>query len=225
MSQQINLYNPIFMKQRKYFTLLTMVQALGLIVVGSLLLYGYAAYQVAQLKRQSEESTKQFNAEQARFAKYVADFSPQRTNQLLQDEVRKLEKDLVEQTELVDTLKSGAVGNTTGYSQYMRAFSRQVVQGLWLTGFTVTGDAAQISLSGGVLNPELLPTYIQRLGREPVMRGKSFSTLEMQQVKAEPAAQNQTAQNQAPPNQTARQAMPLYVQFTLHSTTDSEAKK
>ena len=133
MSQQINLFNPIFMKQRKYFTLLTMVQALGLIIVGSLFLYGYAAYQVAQLKRQSEESAKRFSAEQARFALYVADFSPQRANQQLQDEVQKLEKEVVEQTELIDTLKSGSVGNTTGYSQYMRAFSRQVVQGLWLT--------------------------------------------------------------------------------------------
>ena len=94
----------------------------------------------------------------------------------------------------------------------------------------MTGDAAQISLSGGVLNPELLPTYIQRLGREPAMRGKSFSTLQMQQVKAEPAQQNpdagnQTAGNQAAGNQTARQAMPRYVEFTLHSTPDSEAKK
>lgn len=212
MSQQINLFNPIFMKQRKYFTLLTMLQALGLIVAGSLCFYGYAVYQVAQLARESEESTKRFNAEQARFARYVGEFSPQRANQLLQDEVRRMEKDLAEQTELVATLKSGSVGNTTGYSKYMRAFSRQVVQGLWLTGFKVTGDAAQISLSGGVVNPELLPTYIQRLGKEPAMRGKSFSTLQMQQHKAEAAKESKSA--------TAR-----YVEFTLYSMPDSEVKK
>jgi hypothetical protein len=29
MSQQINLFNPIFMKQRKYFSLLAMLQALA----------------------------------------------------------------------------------------------------------------------------------------------------------------------------------------------------
>ena len=32
MSQQINLFNPIFMKQKKYFSVTTMLQALGLIV-------------------------------------------------------------------------------------------------------------------------------------------------------------------------------------------------
>ena len=211
MSQQINLFNPIFMKQRKYFTLLTMVQALGLIVAGSLIFYGYAVYQVAQLAKQSEEGAKRLITEQARFARYASEFSPLRANQLLQDEVRRFEKELAEQTLLVDTLKSGSVGNTSGYSQYMRAFSRQVVQGLWLTGFKVTGDAAQISLSGGVVNPELLPAYIQRLGRESVMRGKSFSTLQMQQTKTDAAKEGKAA---------AR-----YVEFTLYSTPDNEVPK
>ncbi len=61
MSQQINLFNPIFMKQRKYFSLLTMLQALGMIIAGSLIFYGYAIYQVGQLKQQSEENTKRYN--------------------------------------------------------------------------------------------------------------------------------------------------------------------
>lgn len=212
MSQQINLFNPIFLKQRKYFSLLTMLQALGLIVLGSLFFYAYALYQVGQLRQQSEESTRRFNAEQARLARYTAEFSPQQANQTLQVEVQRLENALAEQTRMVETLKSGSVGNTTGYSQYMRAFSRQVVQGLWLTGFKVTGDAAQISLSGGVLNPESLPIYIQRLGREQAMQGKSFSTLQMQQTKIDPGKDSKSA--------TAR-----YVEFTMYSTPESEVKK
>ena len=212
MSQQINLFNPIFLKQRKYLSLVTMLQALGLIVLGSLFFYGYALYQVDQLKQQSEESTKRFNAEEARLARYTAEFSPQQANKLLQDEVERLEKSVVAQSRIVDTLKSGSIGNTTGYSQYMRAFSRQVVQGLWLTGFKVTGDAAQISLSGGVVEPSLLPTYIQRLGREQSMRGKSFSTLQMQQNKVDVAADSKVAAVR-------------YVEFTMHSTPVGEGKK
>jgi Tfp pilus assembly protein PilN len=212
MSQQINLFNPIFMKQRKYFSLLAMLQALGLIIAGSLIFYGYAIYQVNQLGLQSAENTKRYNAEQQRLARYVSEFSPQQSNQLLQDEVQRLEKQTAEQNETIETLKSGAVGNTTGYSEYMRAFSRQVVQGLWLTGFKVTGDAAQISLSGGVVNPELLPAYIQRLGKERIMQGKTFSTLKMQQSKL--------VESQSP-----AAAMPRYVEFTLFSSPDSGAIK
>ena len=209
MSQQINLFNPIFMKQRKYFSLLTMLQALGMIVAGSLLFYGYAIYQVGELRKQSEESTKRYSAEQQRMVRFAAEFSPQQANRTLQDEVQRMEKQSTDQAELIETIKSGAVGNTTGYSEYMRAFSRQMVQGLWLTGFRVTGDAAQISLSGAVLNPELLPAYIQRLGKEGVMQGKAFSTLQMQQPK-DGASQGAAAR---------------YVEFTLHSVPDGEAKK
>ena len=212
MSQQINLFNPIFMKRRKYFSLLAMLQALGMIIVGSSLFYGYAVYQVGQLKKQSEESTKRYNSEQVRLARYAAEFSPQQANQALQDEVRRLERQSIDQAELIETIKSGAVGNTTGYSEYMRAFARQVIQGLWLTGFKVTGDAAQISLSGGVVNPELLPAYIQRLGKESVMQGKTFTTLQMQQ----PTAKTGLA---------AVSPALRYVEFTLHSSPDSESKK
>ena len=216
MSQQINLFNPIFMKQRKYFSLLAMLQALGMIIAGSLIFYGYAIYQVDQLNRQSQENTQRYNAEQLRLARSVAEFSPQQSNQLLQDEVQRLAKQTAEQNEIIETLKSGAVGNTIGYSEYMRAFSRQVVQGLWLTGFKVTGDAAQISLSGGVVNPELLPAYIQRLGKERIMQGKTFSTLKMQQSRADEGV----GASQTPAFATRR-----YVEFTLYSSPDSEANK
>ena len=209
MSQQINLFNPIFMKQRKYFSLLTMLQALGMIILGSLFFYGYAIYQVDQLGEQSAESSKRYNSEQARLMRYAAEFSPQQANQALQDEVRRMETQVTGQAELIEIIKSGAVGNTTGYSEYMRAFSRQIVQGLWLTGFTVTGDAAHISLSGAALNPELLPAYIQRLGKEDIMRGKTFSTLQMQQPKVD-AGQGATVR---------------YVEFTLHSGPDGETRK
>ena len=212
MSQQINLFNPIFLKQRKYLSLLTMLQALGLIVLGSLFFYGYALYQVGQLEQQAEESTRRFSAEQARLARHSARFSPQQARQALQNEVQNLEKAVAEQRLLVDTLKSGSIGNTTGYSHYMRAFSRQVIQGLWLTGFKVTGDATQISLSGGVLEPELLPIYIQRLSREKSMHGKSFSTLQMQQPKIQ--------QGNAGDIASAR-----YVEFVMHSIPNDESVK
>jgi cell division protein FtsL len=213
MSQQVNLFNPIFMKQRKYFSLLTMLQALGLIVVGSLLFYAYALYQVGRLEKQALENTRQFQSDKARIEKFKAEFSAEQTNQQLQDEVQQLEKKFSEQEQLVVTLKSGVIGNTLGYSQYMSAFSRQVVPGLWLTGFKVTGDGVQIGLNGAVTDGKLLPDYIQRLSREPIMRGKSFSTLQMQQVMS------------TPDKDSKQPAVPRYVGFSLQSTPDSEAKK
>lgn len=187
MSQQINLFNPAFVYRQQHFSLTTMLQGLALILLGAALLYGYAFYQVEQLNKQREEGERQVNDGQLKLARFTEEYSPQRSDQLLQAEVQRLEKQVSEQGELVSVMSSGALGNSVGYSEYMRAFSRQLVQGLWLTGFNVSGDGAQVSLSGGVVNPGLLPEYIQRLRRENVMQGKTFSALQMQQAKPDKA--------------------------------------
>jgi hypothetical protein len=179
-SQQINLFNPVFLKQKKMFSLITMLQGLVLIVLGSGLFYGYAVYQVKQLTKQSEETSKRYVAEQEKLKRYKAGFSPEQVSKALEDELKVAEARLVAQNDIVETLRSGVIGNTTGYSEYMRAFARQAMHGLWLTHFSIVGDATQMSLSGAVLSPELVPAYIRRLGQEKVMQGKFMARLQMQ---------------------------------------------
>lgn len=208
MSQQINLFNPIFMKQKKYFSVTTMLQALGLIVAGAAVFYAYAVYQVNQLAQQSTETTRRYALEQNQLARYLSEYSPQKETQKLEQEVRKLEAQAATQQNIISTLKSGAIGNTAGYSGYLRAFARQVVPGLWLSGFDIEGDGAQISLHGGVLKPSLVPAYIQRLNREKIMHGKSFAALQMQQPKGKDG-----------------KAAGRYVEFTLHSAETGGATK
>jgi hypothetical protein len=209
MSQQINLFNPIFLKQKKYFSVLAMLQALGLIVLGSAMFYGYAEYQVAQLSKQADEMGNKYAAEQTRLTKITQEYSLQQTGTKLEDELKQAEAQLSTQEAMLNLLKSGALGNTEGYSEYMRAFARQSITGLWLTGFDITGDGAQMSLSGAVVSPQLVPSYIQCLSKERVMRGKTFSTLQMQQ-----------------PKKDGERLIPRYVEFNLRSTAlPAEVKK
>jgi Flp pilus assembly protein TadB len=209
MSQQINLFNPIFLKQKKYFSVLAMSQALGLIVLGSAMFYGYAAYQVAQLSKQADEMGNKYAAEQTRLAKIAQEYSLQQSGNKLEDELKQAEAQLSAQQAILNLLKGGALGNTEGYSEYMRAFARQSINGLWLTAFDITGDGVQMSLSGAVVNPQLVPSYIQRLGKEKIMHGKTFSTLQMKQ-----------------PKKDGERLIPRYVEFNLRSAAlPAEVKK
>lgn len=209
MSQQINLFNPALLKKKDYFSMLAMMQALGLILIGSMFFYAYAVYQVYSLAKQTEDTGKRYAAEQIKFSNFSTEFSPEKNNHMLQDELKRLEAEAASQKEILDTLKSGVIGNTEGYSEYMRAFARQVVHGLWLNGFDIVGDGAQMSLSGGVVNPHLVPSYIQRLSKEKVMSGKTFAALQMQQPKA--------AANKSP--------VTNYVEFSMQSTESHGAAK
>ena len=183
MSQQINLFNPIFLKKNNYFSTGFMLQALGLIMVVSVLFYGYATYQVNRLAKQTEDTKKMYAEEEMRYSTFSSEYSPEKNNQILQNDLKRIEAEAASQKEILDTLKSGVIGNTDGYSEYMRAFARQIVSGLWLNGFDIHGDGTHMSLSGGVVTPALVPSYIQRLNKEKVMKGKTFSAMQMRQPK------------------------------------------
>lgn len=180
MSQQINLFNPVFMKQRKYFSAIAMLQGLFLVMVGTGLFYVYATYQVKEMKREQDATIRQYADGEAKLKHFTEEFSPEESSKLLDSELKAAEKKLAVQLDLIQTLKGGAIGNATGYSAYMRAFARQSVEGLWLSDFEIIGDGSRISISGSVMRPELLPVYVGRLGSEGVMRGRSFAALQMQ---------------------------------------------
>lgn len=187
MSQQINLFNEGESKSGIKFSLQNMLQGLGVILFCAMLFYAYLAYQSSLLEQQLEEANKGLLAEQNKLASLNADISRQHAGLTLEQEIKKLSDELIAQREIINTLKSGVIGNTQGYSQYMLAYARQIVSGLWLTGFSIEGDATQMSISGAALTPELVPGFIMRLNHETVMRGKTFTALQMQLPKVEAA--------------------------------------
>lgn len=214
MSQQINLFNPIFLKQKKLFSAKTMLQGLGLILLGSIAVIVYARLQLSGLSDEAVATANQLKTTQAQLAKVAADYAPKKKSSALEENVRRIEADLKAQQQVLDLVQKGDLGNTKGYSAYFRALSRQIISGLWLTGFVIDGNA--IELRGRALQPELVPEYIGRLGQEPVMKGKSFSTLEMHVplvdavVKADAAASGTAGKTQRVPAG--------YIEFRLRST-------
>lgn len=213
MSQQINLFNPILLRQKKYFSALTMVQALGLIFLGAMLVALYVNYRSAGLRVEADKTSTQLSLAQAQQKRVNAEFGPRQPNPLLATELKQSSGDVKALQQIFDILQTGEIGSTDGYSRYLQAFSRQITDGLWLTGFAIYGAGNEIALQGRALRPELVPLYISRLTHEPAMQGKSFSMLEMQQPApdAAPAGGVAGATASAPP------AATRYIEFRLQS--------
>ena len=108
-------------------------------------------------------------------------------------------------------LQGGEFGHTAGYSPYFKAFARQNIDGLWLTGVAITGDGSEFELHGQALQPTLVPAYFARLARETVMQGKSFSSLQLRQP------QRVGADGRVDGKAADAAAAPPYVEFSLHS--------
>lgn len=204
MSQQINLYNPLLLKQQKHFSLNTMAQALGLILSGFLLFYAYAWYSTAGLEKQAAATAQQNTAALAQLERAKIEFGPRAASKLLEDEVVRTAAQLDTRRHIIALLQSGELGDKRGFSGYFSALSRQTVDGLWLTGFQVSG-AGDVAISGRALKPELVPVFINHLKRETVLAGKTFTTLEMRL----PAATTGPG---------GKPAAPAFVEFSLHNS-------
>jgi len=222
-SQQINLFNPIFLKQKKVFTVVPMAEALGLILLGSLAVAYYGDRRVDVIARDADAVQAQLAQRQARLATVTGSYVPRQTNAALETELDQSEMKLKALRDVAAVLERGELGNRQGYADYFRALARQNINGLWLTGISISGAGVDIGVQGRAMSAPLIPTYIARLTTEAVMHGKTFSSLEIGRPAAQPA---DAAPPQAPA--TAAPATPApfsapYVEFNLLSTRAPDA--
>lgn len=217
MSQQINLFNPDFRKKRELFGALMLVQAVAVLLVLMVGLYGYQFRQVQGLNKTIKDGVAQLDQERARYTKVVVEYAPRPKDPALEKKAEQLERQLKGDEAVLGVLQGGSLGNTQGYSAYMRAFARQIVSGLWLTGFSIQGAGNNMAIGGRALRAELVPAYIQRLNQEAATQGRTFSALEMQQPKADPASKD---------SPTGAKVVPVanYLEFNLYSSVAEMAK-
>jgi type IV pilus assembly PilN-like protein len=175
MSQQINLFNPAFRKEKKHFSAVTMLQALAALCVGAAAIYAWEAHQNRRLERVLAETDRQVSAHRDRMVGLSKEFSSKGRS----DELSRVEERLRMRRELLNELQSGAGGTTQGFSPYLAALARRTTQGVWLTGVEIGGKASDIVIRGRVLDSELVPAYIRSLNREEPFAGRAVNELRL----------------------------------------------
>lgn len=184
MSQYINLLGPAFRKQRQVLTLNRAALLVGFTLVLMLIVRAYESHRVDGLGEELVSAQGLLKAQNAYTSRLKGD-GAQQGNTMLDNEIQRLEADLKSARDSMAMLEGGSLGNREGFARYMQAFSRQAVDGLWLTGFSVSG--VDVSIQGRVVKPELIPTYIQRLNGEPALKGRAFAALDLHRPAPRPS--------------------------------------
>jgi len=179
MNQQINLYQPMFRKQKKVFSAATMLQICLFFIFVFAGLYAYELYrmtpineQAARLKSELQELTAQLN-------KLKKQLPAKAKSDLLSKEIARVTQELEQSRRIQQILTGRQLGNTSGFSGHLEAFARQRVEGAWLTSFAITGGGTALMLQGNTLSSELVPVYIQQLSNEQALSGASFNFMEL----------------------------------------------
>jgi hypothetical protein len=177
MAQQINLYQVKFRKPRKPLSALEASLGLLLIIVSVLSYVGLTWQKNERLARESREVDRQVEADKAKVEQLTAEVNARKKDIQLEAAAQRAEHQVVATRDVVQLVNSDTIGYTGGYSEQLRALARQDVDGLWLTGFTLSANAEEIQIRGRTVDPELVPAYLHRLTAENAMQGMRFDSL------------------------------------------------
>jgi Tfp pilus assembly protein PilN len=171
--QQINLYQPIFRKQRQIFSAMTMLQTLGVVVSALLTIYVYGLWQV----RAIEGEALQLEGRERAYSTQIARLDPSSSNdqrRAAEQELQRLTATLASQQRLIEELQQHPLGSTQGFSELLTALARQRSRGLWLTEIAINRASNAIELVGQSISPDIVPTYLLKLGDEDALAGHRF---------------------------------------------------
>jgi hypothetical protein len=208
MSQQINLFNPVFLQKKKLFTASTMAASLGALALGLAAVGVAAKVRVAGLQAQADQGAAQLERTQKRLASVTAEFTPRRQDPKLAEELGAAQAELLDLKDVAGVIERGELGDTGGYAEYFRALARQNVDGLWLTGVSIAGAGLDLGVRGRALDPALVPGFLGRLRMEPVMQGKPVASLQIGEAAALKVVRDGKESSAPAP----------YVEFSLQST-------
>lgn len=179
MRQQINLFQGQFRRERLRYTGKTLLIAFMAITMGVAGMVVHNAWQlrtlhaeVGAIDTRLQDAVAQHEALQQQLAAHLPDTR-------LQDELQRAETLLTHRQELQAMLQQDAFARGEGYSSYFLALARRHLNGLWLTGITITGAGRELHLQGRATAPELVPRYLQRLAHEAVLAGIQFEHFQL----------------------------------------------
>lgn len=176
--QQVNLYQPIFRRQQRFFSAQSMLQSLAVIAIAFVTVYAYGRLQLNDLETEAALLANREDAYVLQLASLDTSSSMSRRADI-ERSLEDLNKSLESQQQLIDALDRAALGTATGFSAKLAALGRRHTAPLWLTALHLDGNTRSVELSGRSTNPDLVPRYLLGLGDEPALAGQRFDLFEI----------------------------------------------
>jgi Tfp pilus assembly protein PilN len=179
MAQQINLYSPILLAPKRYFSALAMAQALAALVVGLAGLSLWSVSHTQSLKRDLASATAADTAEQQRLQGALAARPAAPTNvSALEQELAQARKQLAEREALLASMRAPAPGNGISRSALLRLLAQTLPASAWLTEVKLEGG--RVELAGATLQPEALRPWLDRLSAHPALAGQALEAVRVE---------------------------------------------
>ena len=186
MKQQINLYQPVFRKQKKVFSAIAMLQVSLIALSFFILTAGYSFLQLHRLQAQEVAATQNLDKIKDSIATIQARGKDETTAKLLGQEISRITSEIEQKQHISELLKQGAFTNTEGFTRHFEAIARQHVDGTWLTDIKIANGGSMLQLDGIAFSAELVPVYLEKLLQEKVFTGTAFNVVGLERSETNP---------------------------------------
>jgi Tfp pilus assembly protein PilN len=185
MPQQINLYTPILLTQKQYFSSRSMALALLVFVVlgGAL-----CSYQVWSLNESSESLTRELTQRGAEREMLLNAIKTRKVDaapsvDVALRELKAAEAELQKREALLEDLRRGLVVAERGHAARMRLVAQSIPAAVWLT--EIFADDRRLEVHGFTKEPSTLNEWVARLGQSPLLKGQSLVAVKVERSMAD----------------------------------------
>jgi len=196
MKRTVNLYHASLKPQKDAFSLARVAGVNGAVLaILILVVIGFSIYEGSQDKTLVSLRTK-ISSKQDVVSTLTAQLAAKRDTAPLEQRLADIEEELSNKQALVRYLNQGELSfDATRYGQLMDDLATYHNDELWLTHITVTNN--DISLSGETLAPSAIPNWLKSLQRASFFKGKTFSIVQLDEVKEGNAVRQFTISSRA----------------------------
>lgn len=155
-------------------------QALGIVTLIFIAFTGLKEYENQALNAKARVIQRQLQDKRAEITREKKRLAPPEKDATLGDQVRILETQVNSYQEVLAILaKTEKASSDKHFSEYMRAISRKIVPGMWLSKFYVNTLNKDMLIQGKTTHAEFVSQFIKNLATEPVMREQRFEVLKI----------------------------------------------
>ena len=182
MHQQINLYQPVFRRQHKVFSAVTLAQMVAVVLVLLLAILGHTRWTLAGMQDSAAVLQQQHAHLQAQI---VSLEEAQRTpdTEAVDAEIEQLSSSIEQRKALLAQFDQLVLQHQHGFSSHFRILAEQHLPGLWLDGVTVNAQG-EIEVRGTALEEKLVPVYLQGLAKRRDLSATAFETVAMNRAES-----------------------------------------
>jgi len=183
MKLRINLYQPALQPRLEKMPLNQVLRLVSFVLV--LMTFGglWNYQQVLQQRQQADLVGKQLQSKLKELEVYQLSLVGRQPSVILQQQAQQLQQSIGQKQQLLNYLKQEISKTPPQYSQVLQHLAAIDLPGIWLTSFQL---GQQQQFSGVVKDSQLLPQWLQALGKNTLMQGQGFDGVQLQPLAQAP---------------------------------------